>query len=151
MALTRCRGCIASIRLGLRASLRDDTVVIRQISSTLPLRRANKTKTKQTFSFDDLPKVRVDSEGKAATPLAPYKEYEKEHHAPSPGVLVDEEELYREAVKTGDIPDTALAKQVYLNWKRFPDCIVLTRVGKFYEVSLVIIFMALICGSQICG
>ena len=100
-----------------------------------PLARASKGKSKQTFAFDELPKAKVDSAGKVATPLAPYREYEKEHHAPSPGMLLDEEDIYREAVRMGDIPDTALAKQVYLNWKRFPDCIVLTRVGKFYEAS----------------
>jgi hypothetical protein len=47
----------------------------------------------------------------------------------------DFEEEYQAAVNAGSIPNSALAKQVFLNWKRFPDCIVLTRVGKFYEVS----------------
>lgn len=47
----------------------------------------------------------------------------------------DFEEEYQAAVSAGSIPNSALAKQVFLNWKRFPDCIVLTRVGKFYEVS----------------
>ena len=112
-----------------------NTSIRRQISASISLAKTNKGPRRETFSFDELPKARLDAAGKAATPLGPYKEYEKEHHAPSPGVLSEEEELYREAIRTGDIPDTALAKQVYLNWKRFPDCIVLTRVGKFYEVS----------------
>lgn len=44
-------------------------------------------------------------------------------------------ELLQDAIRQGVIPDTPLAHEVYLNWKRFPDCILLTRVGKFYEVS----------------
>lgn len=136
MALTRCRGCIAGLRRGLELKSQETPLYLRHISLSSSVSKASKGKSKQTISFDELPRAKVDSAGKAATPLAPYKEYEKEHHAPSPDALLDEEHLYRQAVKTGDIPDTALAKQVYLNWKRFPDCIVLTRVGKFYEVSL---------------
>lgn len=41
---------------------------------------------------------------------------------------------YLAAVAQGEVPDSPLAEQVYQNWKRFPDAIVLTRVGKFYEV-----------------
>jgi hypothetical protein len=70
--------------------------------------------------------------------LEPLLEHKKPHHAPSADVAEDEEKLYKDAIASGDIPDTALAKQVYLNWKRFPDCVVLTRVGKFYEVSVVV-------------
>lgn len=43
---------------------------------------------------------------------------------------------YRAAVTRGEVPDSPLAEQVYENWKRFPDAVLLTRVGKFYEVSL---------------
>lgn len=46
-------------------------------------------------------------------------------------------EHLQDAIQQGVIPDTPLAHEVYLNWKRFPDCILLTRVGKFYEVSLI--------------
>jgi hypothetical protein len=147
MALTRCRGCITGVRLGSRLKPSDSTVSVRPITSSARLARAAKTKTKQTFSLEELPKAKVDATGKVVAPLAPYKEYEKEHHAPSPGILSDEEEMYKEAVKTGDIPDTALAKQVYLNWKRFPDCIVLTRVGKFYEVSWDLVLP--LCSSKV--
>nr|KIR47809.1 hypothetical protein I312_02957 [Cryptococcus bacillisporus CA1280] len=42
-------------------------------------------------------------------------------------------EHLQDAIQQGIIPDTPLAHEVYLNWKRFPDCILLTRVGKFYE------------------
>lgn len=64
--------------------------------------------------------------------------------APSDGVTSPvitcsktEIEYLQDAIQQGVIPDTPLAHEVYLNWKRFPDCILLTRVGKFYEVSLV--------------
>ena len=33
-------------------------------------------------------------------------------------------------------PDTPLARDVLGNLARFPHCILLTRVGQFYEVSL---------------
>lgn len=42
---------------------------------------------------------------------------------------------YKAAVVRGEVPDTPLAEEVYTNWKRFPDAILLTRVGKFYEVG----------------
>jgi hypothetical protein len=48
---------------------------------------------------------------------------------------LDARSLYRAAVDRGEIPDTPLAEQIYANWTRFPDAILLTRVGKFYEVS----------------
>ena len=38
------------------------------------------------------------------------------------------------AIKAGELPDTQLSKMVFKNSMRFPDAIVLTRVGKFYEV-----------------
>lgn len=41
---------------------------------------------------------------------------------------------YREAVSQGVLPDTPLAREVFGYWKRFPDAILLMRVGKFYEV-----------------
>ncbi|TXT04394.1 hypothetical protein VHUM_04161 [Vanrija humicola] len=37
------------------------------------------------------------------------------------------------AVEAGTVPDTRLARVVWENWKRFPDCILLTQVGQFYE------------------
>jgi hypothetical protein len=46
-----------------------------------------------------------------------------------------EEAAYVEAVRNGTIPETPLAKLVWLNWRRFPDCVLLTQVGNFYEVS----------------
>ncbi|WVO18464.1 hypothetical protein L204_106181 [Cryptococcus depauperatus] len=46
---------------------------------------------------------------------------------------LSEEEDLEKAIRTGVIPDTPLAREVYVNWKRFPDCILLTRVGNFYE------------------
>nr|XP_019048677.1 hypothetical protein I302_02450 [Kwoniella bestiolae CBS 10118]OCF27607.1 hypothetical protein I302_02450 [Kwoniella bestiolae CBS 10118] len=54
---------------------------------------------------------------------------------PDPTVLspAEEQAAVDEAVKAGTIPDSALSREVYTNWLRFPDCILLTRVGKFYE------------------
>ncbi|WVQ76288.1 hypothetical protein IAR50_005953 [Cryptococcus sp. DSM 104548] len=46
---------------------------------------------------------------------------------------VTEQDEIHNAIQSGIIPDTALAHEIFLNWKRFPDCILLTRVGKFYE------------------
>lgn len=53
----------------------------------------------------------------------------------SPAERLIEEQLER-ALNDWLIPDSPLAHSVFRNWKRFPDCIVLTKVGKFYEVSL---------------
>ncbi|WWC66879.1 uncharacterized protein I206_100786 [Kwoniella pini CBS 10737] len=50
-------------------------------------------------------------------------------------VLTPDAELseLNKAIATGVIPDSPLSREVYINWLRFPDCILLTRVGKFYE------------------
>ncbi|CAD6571986.1 MAG: DNA mismatch repair ATPase msh1 [Tremellales sp. Tagirdzhanova-0007] len=37
------------------------------------------------------------------------------------------------AIEAGELPNTELSKLVFKNSMRFPDAIVLTRVGKFYE------------------
>jgi hypothetical protein len=108
--------------------------ISRSISSSS--RNFKAKRIRESIDFDSLPKTKLDGDGKPLAPLEPYKEYKKAHHAPSVDYASQEEEVYRRAVAEGDVPDTALAKQVYLNWKRFPDCIVLTRVGKFYEVCL---------------
>lgn len=50
------------------------------------------------------------------------------------GLSPAEEAEYRAALEAGEIPETPLSKLVWLNWKRFPDCILLTQVGNFYEV-----------------
>lgn len=47
----------------------------------------------------------------------------------------EEQAEYEAALKAGEIPETPLSKLVWLNWKRFPDCILLTQVGNFYEVG----------------
>lgn len=135
MALARCRSVIAGACAGPSLKAPSQTTTLRLISTTPALANKRKSKNRQTIAFDELPTSKIGIDGSAAVPLAPWKEFRKEHHAPSPDVLSDEEALYKQAIISGDIPDTALAKQVYLNWKRFPDCIVLTRVGKFYEVS----------------
>jgi hypothetical protein len=133
MNIARCRVRAVSqcaVNLGYRPITHPTR---RLISSSLPSLKVKKVR--QSLDFDSLPKSKLDSAGQPLAPLEPYKEYKKKaHHAPSVEYASQEEESYRRAVAEGDVPDTALAKQVYLNWKRFPDCIVLTRVGKFYEV-----------------
>jgi hypothetical protein len=132
MNIARCRG--NTVFANLRSLSRAPRVTgIRAISSS---NTALKSKKKtESIDWEDLPRTKIDPAGSPIKPLEPLLEYKKPHHAPSVDVAEDEERLYKDAIASGDIPDTALAKQVYLNWKRFPDCVVLTRVGKFYEVS----------------
>ncbi|WVF66211.1 hypothetical protein IAT40_000951 [Kwoniella sp. CBS 6097] len=47
--------------------------------------------------------------------------------------LAEEADEINKAIKEGIIPDSPLAREIYANWLRYPDCILLTRVGKFYE------------------
>jgi hypothetical protein len=135
MNIARCRGSTVFINLrSLNGASRFTT--IRAISSS---NTALKSKKKtESIDFEALPKTKRDPAGIPVKPLEPLLGYKKHHHPPSVDVAEDEERLYRDAIASGDIPDTALAKQVYLNWKRFPDCVVLTRVGKFYEVSILV-------------
>jgi hypothetical protein len=133
MNIARCRSIAAFIHLRSFQKGPAGAAYVRSFTSTSVYLKAKKRT--ESFDFDSLPKSRLDNSGAPVKSLEPWKEYKKAHHAPSVEVADDEESLYREAVAAGDIPDTALAKQVYLNWKRFPDCIVLTRVGKFYEAS----------------
>lgn len=133
MNTARCRG--SAVLFNLRSPIRAPWLTrIRTISSS---NAALKSKKKtESIDFDALPKTKRDPNGSPVKPLASLVEYKKTHYAASVDVAENEERLYKDAIAVGDIPDTALAKQVYLNWKRFPDCVVLTRVGKFYEVSL---------------
>ena len=135
MNTARCRG--SAVLFNLRSPIRAPWFTrIRTISSS---NAALKSKKKtESIDFDALPKSKRDPAGTPVKPLEPLPEYKKPHHAPSVDVAEDEERLYKDAIASGDIPDTALAKQVYLNWKRFPECVVLTRVGKFYEVSIIL-------------
>lgn len=132
MNIAKCRGLPAFFRLN---SPRNQPLLgpaVRAISSS---HAVFKTKNRtESLDFESLPRTKLHPDGVPIKPLEPWEEYRKAHQAPSPDVAKNEEVFYRDAVASGDIPDTALAKQVYLNWKRFPGCIVLTRVGKFYEV-----------------
>lgn len=47
----------------------------------------------------------------------------------------EDNEKYAAEVRAGRVPATPLSRLVWENWKRFPDCILLTQVGNFYEVS----------------
>ena len=125
-------------------------LALRQIHTSItPRARAAVAEkpSKSSSALFDLPRFRADSEGNRIEALDPWIEAKRPRRArirsipasPSPPEEVDvnpkaEEDDYLSAVVKGEIPDTALAKQVYLNWRRFPDCIILTRVGKFYEV-----------------
>lgn len=42
---------------------------------------------------------------------------------------------FQAAVAANKVPETYLSRLVWDNWKRFPDCVLLTQVGNFYEVS----------------
>lgn len=54
---------------------------------------------------------------------------------PKDDSLAAENAEFARAIKAGQVPDTALSRLVYDNWKRFPDCILLTQVGNFFEAS----------------
>lgn len=41
---------------------------------------------------------------------------------------------FDKAVKKGELPNSHLSRLIFKQRMRFPDAIVLTRVGKFYEV-----------------
>ena len=47
----------------------------------------------------------------------------------------EESAEFKIALDAGTVPFNEVAKVVFKNWKRFPGCITLTRVGNFYEVS----------------
>ena len=135
MNIARCRGSAALINLRSLNRASRPTFVRAIASSNTALKSKKKS---ESIDFEALPKTKRDPAGIPVKPLEPLLEYKKPHHAPSVDIAEDEERLYKDAIASGDIPDTALAKQVYLNWKRFPDCVVLTRVGKFYEVGVVV-------------
>ncbi|KAL1404999.1 hypothetical protein Q8F55_008617 [Vanrija albida] len=96
----------------------------------------------------DLPTSKLDDEGNTVGPLEAFidtrpsrtkKDKSKEPPEPaepSPSgqstYQYDEAEFLA-AVEAGTVPDTRLARVVWTNWKRFPDCILLTQVGQFYE------------------
>ncbi|ORX34650.1 muts domain V-domain-containing protein [Kockovaella imperatae] len=48
-------------------------------------------------------------------------------------MTAEESDRYDEAVRAGTIPSTALSRVIFRNWLRFPGCIILTKVGGFYE------------------
>ncbi|EIW73297.1 hypothetical protein TREMEDRAFT_70943 [Tremella mesenterica DSM 1558] len=80
-------------------------------------------KTKTVTNFDDLPLRALDSSGQPAVSLPAYKDSLRSGRSKKKGVKLARKE----------IPDTPLTREIFFNYKRFPGCIVLTRVGKFYE------------------
>ncbi|KAK8845444.1 hypothetical protein IAR55_006157 [Kwoniella newhampshirensis] len=132
-------------------------------TSTAKLQSGVKKKpVKTTGRLSDLPSVKLDKEGQPVKPLEAWTETiiptkasarrgQSRSTPPVPVTLANdhpahleekigaddpsrnEQDDLRQAIEAGIIPNTPLAREVYLNWKRFPDCILLTRVGKFYE------------------
>jgi hypothetical protein len=47
----------------------------------------------------------------------------------------DLEAKWQRAIDLREFPDTGLAHGIFLNMQKYPDDIILTRVGMFYEVS----------------
>jgi hypothetical protein len=80
--------------------------------------------------LSDLPATKNEAEGidGPSVPLPPLDD-------PRSGFEQSIEAQLEIALNEHRIPDSPLAKTIFRNWKRFPDCIVLTRVGKFYEAS----------------
>ena len=95
--------------------------------------RKTKARPTESFNFDDLPKEAKKSESTFGLYLSMIlNKCDKVEGSPPP-LTVDQQ--FDQAVNEDRVPNTDLAKVVFRNWRRFPDCIVLTRVGKFYEVS----------------
>jgi len=73
-------------------------------------------------------------------PLADDRHY-SHYAASSTGIsakLDVEQELqakWQRAIETRQFPDTILAHGIFTNIQKYPDDIILTRVGMFYEVS----------------
>ena len=55
---------------------------------------------------------------------------------PDLGMTVEETRMFNAACNAGKVPDTDLSRLIYKNWIRFPGCVILYRVGSFYEVSV---------------
>ncbi|WWC85774.1 uncharacterized protein L201_000640 [Kwoniella dendrophila CBS 6074] len=100
-----------------------------------------------SFKLTDLPRKAQDATGKSLPALESWKDdvglrtsnTPLADNARSPvstdRVLTPDAEQaeVEKAVKAGIIPNSLLSREVYTNWLRFPDCVLLTRVGKFYE------------------
>ncbi|WWD22390.1 hypothetical protein CI109_106881 [Kwoniella shandongensis] len=99
------------------------------IEGVKPIKQSGNLANRSRISTP-VPTVPVDKPLKSDEPLVAIDRLAAPVPAPTP---TDEEEDLRQAIAEGIIPNTPLAKEVYINWKRFPDCILLTRVGKFYE------------------
>ncbi|ODN76055.1 hypothetical protein L202_06000 [Cryptococcus amylolentus CBS 6039] len=125
--------------------------------ATSPTRLAPKTPRKASKSATpsfELSELQSTISGLKSEPLAPWSDTstvspsrrakrvahadpleDGQQIAQSTWQVTEQDEIHN-AIQSGIIPDTALAHEIFLNWKRFPDCILLTRVGKFYEASL---------------
>ncbi|GMK56766.1 hypothetical protein CspeluHIS016_0306060 [Cutaneotrichosporon spelunceum] len=133
-------------RFGLQAVLGARPLGVRWNSTsasskaTVPPKRQSRKKT-TTIDFDDLPAFKADAEGKSVGPLEDLLELGRGYKEGRLDMVVSDDTAaaaaenaeFARAVKAGQVPDTALARLVYDNWRRFPDCILLTQVGSFFE------------------
>ena len=81
----------------------------------------------------DLP-TQLIIDGEPISPLTPWPN-PSTTPASSSDADADEEGEYEKAVRDGHVPRTSLAREVWMNMKRYEGDILLTRVGMFYEVS----------------
>lgn len=110
-------------------------------SSSTPKKRKTgtntKTRTKTSKKVCDLPTVAIDPD--TGLPLPPLPAFQTQTKStsklPQRGGGNSEDLEWSRLVRDGLWPDTALAREVYDNGKRFPTDLLLTRVGMFYEVS----------------
>ncbi|WWC97095.1 hypothetical protein V866_003973 [Kwoniella sp. B9012] len=145
MSLVRIRQCI---RLGRNNKPIWGLLICgRSYSTTDAIRKAASRYDKITTSFhlSDLPTRKLGEDGQPLPPLGKWREDVVSHanvdnlRNASPqldtAVLSPAEEQAEvdRAIAAGTIPSSDLSREVYTNWLRFPDCILLTRVGKFYE------------------
>lgn len=125
-------------------------------------KRSASTKTaSQTFNFDDLPTSLPGKDGRVQLPLQTWDarlgtwqsignepSYDLSPSVASKRAARETKEVaevktanwydaeVEKAIDEHRIPDTKLGREIYENMLRFSGCIVLTRVGKFYEVSI---------------
>ncbi|WWC58081.1 uncharacterized protein I303_100616 [Kwoniella dejecticola CBS 10117] len=149
MYSARLRQCRVVARAGPFAQRAPDR---RSLSSSLIAGNAKSKKT--VFNAADLPRHKLDVKGRPVAPLGAWSDdaglfastnvnHKAYKSSTAPSMNTDEKDSVltpdaehsqlHAAIAAGIIPDSPLSREVYVNWLRFPDCILLTRVGKFYE------------------
>ncbi|WVQ80362.1 hypothetical protein IAT38_002467 [Cryptococcus sp. DSM 104549] len=120
----------------------------RSLHSSAPCLASKKTPdpNKSSFQLSAMSASLLGPGGKSLPPLAPLPSLRaqskakrsaspKKKSAPKDEVepAISDDEAVQRAIDSGEIPRSPLALEVFINSRRFPDCILLTRVGKFYE------------------